>query len=163
MSRIDRQTVIYRPITEDDRPFLTALYASTRADEMQQVPWTDEQKAEFLAMQFHAQSVYYAEHYNTDDFFVIEQEGRPIGRLYLDHQPTDVCIVDIALIPELRGGGLGTVLLQEILDDAASKGKTVSIHVEYFNPAKRLYDRFGFQEKGTNGVYFEMIWTPPAK
>jgi RimJ/RimL family protein N-acetyltransferase len=163
MSTIDRQSVTYRPIREDDRPFLAALYASTRADEMQVVPWTEEQKAQFLAMQFHAQTVYYAEHYNVEDFFIIEHDGRAIGRLYLDHQPEDVCIVDIALLPEVRGGGLGTVLLQEILDDAAGKEKTVSIHVEHFNPAKRLYQRFGFEEKGTNGVYHHMIWTPPAK
>lgn len=161
MSKIDRTTVTFRPIVESDQPFLAELYSSTRTEEMQQVPWTPEQKAQFLAMQFHAQTTHYAEHYDTSDFFVIEQEGRAIGRLYFDRQPDDVCIVDITLIPEMRGSGLGTVLLREILDEAAASGKTVSIHVEYFNPARHLYDRLGFKEIGTSGVYFHMRWTPP--
>lgn len=158
-----RETVTYRPEREDDRPFLFALYASTRAEEMQMVPWTDEMKLQFLQMQFHAQTVYYAEEYDACQRLVIEQNGKPIGRLYLDRTPEDFCIVDIALMPEARGQGLGTILLKEILDEAASKGAVVSIHVENFNPARHLYDRLGFQHVDTNGIYHVMRWTPPER
>ncbi len=161
MSSIDRTTVTFRARREGDEEFLYRLYASTRADEMKVVPWTDEQKEQFLRMQFRAQTVYYDEQYDTKEFFVIEQEGRPIGRLYLDQQPEDVRIVDIALLPEMRGAGLGTILLREILDQAARTGRAVTIHVEHYNPAIRLYERLGFHHVDTNGVYHLMRWDAP--
>lgn len=160
---IDRRAITLRPVRDDDRDFLAGLYASTRTEEMRQVPWTEEQKAQFLAMQFEAQTWHYGQEYDPAGFFVIEHEARPVGRLYRELQGEDVHIIDISIIPEMRGAGLGTMLLQEILDEAASQGRTASIYVEHFNPARRLYDRLGFQEIGENGVYHLMRWTAPAE
>lgn len=159
---IMRETVRYRPATEDDVPFFSRLYATTREAELNQVPWSDEEKARFLDMQFRAQKIHYETHYDNCDFLVIERDGAPIGRLYIDRLPDDIRIVDIALMPESRGQGLGRILLQEILDEAAASGRTVSIHVEHFNPAMRLYERLGFQHIDTNGVYHLMKWTAPT-
>lgn len=39
-----------RPAAPDDEPLLRRVYASTREEELEQVPWTDEQKASFLDM-----------------------------------------------------------------------------------------------------------------
>jgi ribosomal protein S18 acetylase RimI-like enzyme len=160
---IDRRSITYRPLRDDDRDFLVVLYASTRVDEMQYLPWPPEQKAQFVVMQYEAQTAHYADEYDPSGFFIIEQDGKPIGRLYRHREDNDIHIVDISLIPEVRGGGLGTVLLQEILDEAASQGLTASIYVEHFNPAKRLYQRLGFKEIGENGVYHLMRWEAPAE
>lgn len=157
---IDRQSVTYRPVRDDDGEFLATLYASTRTEEMQHLPWTAEQKAAFLEMQFQAQTAHYAGEYDSSGFFIIEQAGQRIGRLYRELQGDDIHIIDISLIPETRGAGLGSTLLQEILDEAAANGFTVSIYVEHFNPAKRLYQRLGFQEIHENGVYHLMRWKP---
>ena len=43
--------------------------------------------------------------------------------------------------------------------EAAAAGKTLSIHVEKNNPARRLYDRLGFREINDVGVYLLMEWT----
>lgn len=155
-----RETVRFRPITDDDMPFLYRLYASTREEELKPVPWSEGEKAQFLDMQFRAQKQHYETHYENCDFLVIEQEGTPIGRLYIDRLPGDIRIIDIALMPEVRGKGLGRILLQEILDEAAGSGRKVTIHVEHFNPAMRLYERLGFRHIDTNGVYHLMEWTP---
>jgi ribosomal protein S18 acetylase RimI-like enzyme len=163
MNRIDRQNVSYRPLQDGDLPFLAALYFSTRTDEMAAVPWSPEQKAQFLMMQFEAQTVHYAEQYDPSGFFIIEHDGKSIGRLYRERQDDDIHLIDISLAPEVRGAGLGTILLQEILDEAAASGLTVSIYVEHFNPAKRLYHRLGFTEIGENGVYHLMKWEAPPR
>lgn len=152
--------IVYRPKTDADRPFLAHVYATTRADEMAIVPWTDEQKAEFLAMQFNAQWSHYEQYYPDADFLVIERDGTPIGRIYIDRLPQEICLVDIALIPEARGSGLGTQLMREILEEGQATGKRVTIHVERFNPAMRLYQRLGFEPVAENGVYYQMRWSP---
>ncbi|HVR40296.1 MAG TPA: GNAT family N-acetyltransferase [Thermoanaerobaculia bacterium] len=153
-----RELIRYRPATEDDVPFFLRLYATTREDELRQVPWTDEQKRFFVEMQFSAQKAHYEQHYCDAEFLVIEKEGSAIGRLYIDRAPEDICIVDIALMPEHRGSGIGSILLKEILDEAAASSRAVKIYVEHFNPAMRLYERLGFRHIDTNGVYHLMEW-----
>jgi GNAT superfamily N-acetyltransferase len=152
--------IVYRPKTDADRPFLRYVYATTRADEMSLVQWTPEQKAEFLDMQFNAQWSHYEQYYPDCAFLVIERDGYPIGRIYIDRTPEEICLVDIALLPEVRGAGLGRQLVQEILDEAQSVGKRVTIHVEHFNPAMSLYRRLGFQKIDETGVYYLMRWSP---
>jgi len=149
-----------RPITDADSAFLRRVYAGTREEELKQAPWSDEEKQAFLDMQFHAQHTHYQKHFPEASYDVIEQAGEPIGRLYLDRRPGELRIIDIALLPEKRGGGIGGGLMRQILDEAAISGKPVRIHVERNNPAMRLYTRLGFQKVEDQGVYWLMEWLP---
>lgn len=139
----------FRPETEHDDPFLVALYATTREAELEQVPdWTPEQKQAFVAMQFNAQRHHYRHALVNVAFDVIEQDGVPIGRLYTQEGQTMLHIVDILLDPAVRGMGIGAALLQGLADDAHAAGKVLSIFVETYNPARRLYERLGFVQVG---------------
>lgn len=157
-----REEITLRPATAADYDFMRLLYHSTRAEEMQNFPFDDAQRDAFLDQQFAAQTEHYDIHYPTVQKLIIELRGQPVGRLYVDEWESQIRIVDIALSPEVRGGGVGTMLLRDVLDDGASKGKRVTIHVEAFNPALRLYDRLGFRQIDTNGIYYLMEWVPPA-
>jgi len=149
-----------RPITDADLPFLLQLYASTRVEELAQVPWTDEQKAAFIIQQFQAQHAWWQEHYTGARFDLVLVEGEPAGRLYVDVWEREIRIVDIAMVPAHRGGGIGSMLLQRVFEEGDAAGKPVSIHVEIFNPARRLYDRLGFVEKGTHGDVYILMERP---
>jgi ribosomal protein S18 acetylase RimI-like enzyme len=50
----------------------------------------------------------------------------------------------IALIPSCTGLGIGAQLLGQVLSNAASLYPAVYLSVRAANPAKRLYERFGF-------------------
>lgn len=150
----------FRPVTDDDQPFLAGLYASTRTEELANVPWDPDRKQEFLAMQFQAQHRHYQEHFKRARFLVIESGGRPIGRVYVDRRSDEIRLIDIALMPECRNQGLGAALLRDLLDEAGERGLPVRIHVESFNPALRLYRRLGFQPVEDKGVYQLMEWRP---
>ena len=152
-----------RPITDDDDEFLLAVYSSTRADEMAMVPWSQQQKDEFLRFQFDAQSKYYAEQFPKAAFDVVMLDGEPIGRLYVDRRPDEIRLIDIALLPEHRGSGLGGAIMREILAEGEANDKLVRIHVEQNNPALRLYHRLGFEQIEEQGVYYLMEWTPPGQ
>lgn len=150
------EAVTLRPIRDDDREFLFRLYAGTREEELAVVAWDAAQKEAFLRQQFEAQHAYWTEHYRGATFEVVLVDGEPAGRLYVDRWPNEVRIVDIALLPEHRGAGTGTRLLERVFAEADAAGKPVSIHVESFNPARRLYDRLGFVQVADRGVYVLM-------
>ncbi len=147
-----------RPETDDDIPFLQRLYASTRAEELKVVPWSEEQKQAFLVDQFRAQRLHYRQHFKSCAFDVIERCGQPAGRLYLEPRGSRLHVVDITLMPEWRGQGIGTAILRALQESARAQGLRVGIMVEVFNPARRLYDRLGFVETANHGVYLEMEW-----
>jgi len=148
-----------RPVTAEDEHFLFAVYASTRADELALLDWDEGQKAAFVQMQFTAQDRYYHEHYADAAFQIILNDGVPVGRLYVGRWPAEIRIVDIALLPEYRGGGVGTRLLRDLLSEAGQDGKVVTIHVERFNPALGWYQRLGFKPIEDRGVYLLMRWS----
>ena len=151
-----------RPQTGDDASFLQALYISVRWPELDPSGWSDEAKREFLTDQFRLQTRHYADAYHDAEFLIVERDGRAIGRLYLFRGQTHHRIVDISLLPDTSGRGLGTALLRAVQAEAAAVQKTVSIHVELFNPARRLYRRLGFMEVRADGPYLLMEWQPEA-
>jgi ribosomal protein S18 acetylase RimI-like enzyme len=153
-----------RPETEADRPFLRRLYGALRADELAMaVDWTEEQKEAFIDQQFTAQSTYYREHYKGAEFFVVEDGGEPVGRFYLHHREKEIRLMDISFLPAARGRGLGSSLLADLLARGEREGKSVTIHVEKYNPALRLYERLGFQSLADRGVYWLLEWVPPGR
>ncbi len=151
-----------RPITPEDREFLYRVYASTRAEEMELVDWSDEQKADFLRFQFDAQHKYYREQFPRAAFDLLLAGGEPVGRLYVDRRADEIRLIDIALLPERRGGGLGSAILERILAEAEAEEKPVRIHVEHNNRALGLYHRLGFRRIEEQGVYYLMEWSPAA-
>jgi ribosomal protein S18 acetylase RimI-like enzyme len=64
------------------------------------------------------------------------------GYGYVDDETPELTV---AVIPECRGSGLGTVLLEHLFESAKAKYQHVSLSVWRINPAFRLYQRFGFE------------------
>ena len=152
----------FRWIADTDLPFLSKVYASTRAEELAPVPWSQADKDAFLDHQFRAQHAHYQQYYPSADWLVIAHDGEDIGRLYIERWPSQHRVIDIAFLPAHRGRGFGSALLADLLDEASAAGKDVSIHVEKFNPAMRLYRRLGFTIEEDKGVYDLMRWTATA-
>jgi ribosomal protein S18 acetylase RimI-like enzyme len=160
--RVSSGAIALRPATEADYDFMRLLYHSTRAEEMEHFPFDEAQKKAFLDQQFAAQFQHYSVHYPTCERNIVEKDGRPIGRVWIDEWRDQIRLVDIALVPECRGSGIGSVLLHRLFARAEAARKPVTIHVEAYNPALRLYQRLGFEKVDTNGIYFLMKWTPPS-
>jgi GNAT superfamily N-acetyltransferase len=145
--------VTLRPAQPGDAELLLSVYASTRAEELAVVPWDEAQKAAFLRAQFDAQDRWYREHYTGASFDVVLVDREPCGRLYVFRGEAEIRIVDVALLPERRGNGVGSKLLRDLLDEAEAAAKRVTIHVERLNPALQLYERLGFSVAEDKGVY----------
>jgi GNAT superfamily N-acetyltransferase len=142
-----------RPERDADLPFLERLYASTRADELALVDWDGAARERFCAQQFAAQRADYRENYPAATFDIVEVDGVPAGRLYLEELQDEIRLIDVSLVPEARGRGFGTALLGAVLARGRAAGKPVTIHVERFNRALALYQRLGFRLREERGVY----------
>ncbi|MBB4002545.1 GNAT family N-acetyltransferase [Aurantimonas endophytica] len=151
----------FRAATTGDEAFFAALYASTRVEELAVTGWPEAMQAAFLAQQAAAQHVHYVRHYEDAEWWVLERNGEPVGRLILARYPSQHSIVDIALLPQARGQGLGSAILAEVIAEADNAGKPLAIHVEKANPAMRLYRRLGFATVEDKGVY-DLMMRPAA-
>lgn len=159
MTRMEK--IRLRLATERDIPFMQGLYASVRESEFAPTGLSSESIKQFLALQFAAQHQHYMSHYNSDAFHIVEFENTPVGRLFIDYWESEIRIVDIALLPEICGQGIGRYLLSSVLVEATAKALPVSIHVERHNPALRLYERLGFKVTARrDDIYLLMEWHP---
>ncbi len=154
-------TIALRPVLPGDEEFLFSVYASTRMEEMDSADWSTAQKDFFLRMQFRAQSHAYMENYPGAELQLIVRDGIPIGRLYVHRRRDEIRVMEISLLPEYRGHGIGSQLLKGILEEGAESNRPVTIHVEQFNPAMHLYEQLGFRRAGDHGAYVFMKWLPP--
>jgi GNAT superfamily N-acetyltransferase len=152
--------ITLRDALPSDEALLKRLYRSSRDPELELTDWPEERKAEFALTQFALQDRWYRENYPGLQMLVIEREGAPIGRLYLHGSQGLLDLMDITLEPAARAKGLGTALIQQLQRDAREEHAAITLHVESFNPARRLYARLGFSEEGQVGVYIRMRWKP---
>ncbi|XAH23525.1 GNAT family N-acetyltransferase [Xylophilus sp. GW821-FHT01B05] len=143
-----------------DEAFLRALYRSVRDPELELTGWPEPQRQAFADSQFGLQDRFYREHYPEAVFLVVERDAAPLGRIYVDPAPGPLRLMDIALLPAVRGQGLGTALLQWVLARAEHEGRDVLLYVESHNPARRLYGRHGFLDDGVEGPYIRMRRAP---
>ena len=160
--KLSDKFISLRPIQDEDLMVLSKIYGSTREKELKQVVgWNDEQKKAFVLQQFMAQHEYYQKNYVGAAFYVIQKNKDSIGRLYIheNFQEKGVRIIDIALLPQWQNRGIGSSILKDILAKASTLNRAVSIHVETFNPAMKLYKKLDFEKiSETNGVYHLLEW-----
>jgi GNAT superfamily N-acetyltransferase len=88
-------------------------------------------------------------------------DGAPAGRLTVERRAEEIHVLDIALLPEHRGRGLGSALLGELLDEGRRTGRPVTVNALRGGRALALYQRLGFALSGGDEVYADLTWRPP--
>jgi ribosomal protein S18 acetylase RimI-like enzyme len=99
-------TITLDPVCPSDEALLYQTFASTRTDEMALTGWNEEQKEEFLRMQFEAQRRSYLMHVPDAEYLVVRCGELAAGRLIVERTVTEVHIVDVALLPQFRKRGI---------------------------------------------------------
>jgi aminoglycoside 6'-N-acetyltransferase len=86
--------------------------------------------------------------------------GETAGFLSFDEQQEKIDGITLQLSEKIRNGGIGSFFLQELTVLADKTGKPAFLRVFRSNPARRLYQRFGFQESGGDDIHCRMAYTP---
>lgn len=141
-----------------DEAFLYALYVGTRVDELRQWGWDEMTQQQFLRMQWTAQQRAYAMQFPESEHSIIHYRRLRAGRMIVDRTAHEIMLVDIALLPEYRGQGIGSALIRKLQQEAASSSVPLRLSVLSANPARSLYARLGFEETADNGMHTRMEW-----
>lgn len=154
-------TVSLRPVGAADEPFLREVYASSREDELAAVPWTPEQRAAFLDMQFRAQAQDYARRFPGAEHSIVLLDGDPVGRVWVDAGEVELRLLDITVLTVARGRGAGSEVLRGLQARAREAGVPLRHTVLATNvAAQRLYRRLGFVEIDATETHLLMEWRP---
>jgi len=92
------------------------------------------------------------------DSKIIRIDGEDVG--YLDFEINDHSYVlnSILLLPKSQGRGVGSYIINTIMEMAKQDEKPVRLRVFKINPAKNLYERLGFTYSGETEFHFQMEW-----
>lgn len=115
--------------------------------------------------QFSLRDADYAERFGYSRSIIVVA-GRNAGVIWLHREANRIHIVDLAIVPDLRGGGIASQVLTGVLREAMASNAPVTLTVERVNvDALRLYLRFGFriiEESDARDVLdLQMEWLPP--
>lgn len=157
--------VVLRPAAAADYEELVRVYASTRAAELAQVTWwDDEQKLAFCRAQYDAQKAEYDARFPDAEYDVIELEGRTVGRVWIGRAEEEIRLLDIALLPEAQRHGLGAAVVGALIEEARASNKRLRHMVFMLNTgARRFYERLGFRVFEDLGGYLHMEWAPESE
>jgi ribosomal protein S18 acetylase RimI-like enzyme len=145
-----------RPVSPQDEDFLWRVYASTREREVAAFGWPPAQQEAFLRMQYRARCQSYAAAFERAEHSVLLADGVPAGFMIVARGPSETRLVDIALLPEYRGRGLGGSAILGLIRETGAGSVPLRLSVQRGNPAIRLYQRLGFSIVSAGGVYIEM-------
>jgi ribosomal protein S18 acetylase RimI-like enzyme len=151
-----------RPMGNSDKAFIESLYRSTR-DDLRMIDAEEDFIEGLIEMQQNAQTEGYGDMFPNAMYFVAEYHNERVGRVVLDFGQNEIRVVDIALIPAVRGKGYGSQILQAVQLTASKVMAPVALSVRFDNlHAKQLYARLGFTVEEAQIPYERMVWYPSA-
>ncbi|HEY5330097.1 MAG TPA: GNAT family N-acetyltransferase [Acidobacteriaceae bacterium] len=144
-----------RPAVKEDEEFLRTLFALTQVT-LQSFP--PELQATLLEMQYRGREMTYSTQYpDAEDSMICLNDGTPIGRRLVDRSDERFRLVDVAVLPEWQGKGIGTRVLAELAQQSRETGVKLSLRMVKENPAVRLYSRLGFETVAADEISYEMV------
>ncbi len=161
MSSRTSRTIEMRPAEAADQAFLSLLHASTRTADQRMGACDARTEAMLMALQFRARQTLLHALYPYSDLAVIVERERPVGALHVNYGSDELRILDISLLPETRGRGIGLGLLRSLQAQGTRMRVPVRLDVLPGTRAQRLFQRCGFTLNGANGLYLCMEWMPP--
>ncbi len=111
-------------------------------------------------IQFEGQQASFRVEFPDADYLMVLWNGAPVGQLVLNRAPDEIYGVDIVLLPEARGRGIGARVLQQLQDVARAGRKPFRFRVRKGNRAIGLYLRLGFLPLEESEIDLLMEWNP---
>jgi len=103
------------------------------------------------------QRQFFDKRFRSERIQIILNEDKAIGVLEIKENDCQLYIEEIQIIPGSQGKGIGTEIMNDILDKAFRLNKSVGLKVLKINRAKEFYERLGFRVTGETDTHFVMV------
>ncbi|MBD2121193.1 N-acetyltransferase [Trichocoleus sp. FACHB-262] len=141
--------VQFRQATEADFDFLNKMHAACLKEHVERIyPWNPD---------------LFGETFNPHLIRVILVNQIEVGMLQLLQCVGELYLGNLLILPKFQNRGIGTLILQSILDQGQASNLPVQLQVLKQNPAKRLYERLGFISVGETKTHYIMQYSPALK
>jgi GNAT superfamily N-acetyltransferase len=123
-----------RPARPDDFDFCARLYFSGMAETIR-----------LLKLDMAAQTANLRERWDVAEVEIITLGGADVGWLQKSIQGDALYLAQIFIDAASQNRGIGTGIINRLIDEAKQDGRPVTLGVVKTNPARRLYYRLGFR------------------
>ncbi len=138
--------IVYRPAVGADLKWLWELKCATMREYVAAVyGWDHEAQREMFEQKF-----------DPSHIRIIQVDGRDVGMLEFEEREADFFLSRIEILPASQKGGIGSAVISAVVAEAHEKKKTVRLQVLRSNPARRLYERLGFQLEAETATHFKL-------
>lgn len=147
----NHETIKLERADEQDKPYLLDLRKRTMVEQLEQAGFDfseDEHKA-ILQKGF-------------EDIHLIKVDGKTAGMVKYHLEPQRLFISQFQIDPDAQGKGLGGKVLQFLLDLADTHQLPAFLNVLKKNPARKLYERMGFNYSGEDEHEYHMCRLPAS-
>jgi ribosomal protein S18 acetylase RimI-like enzyme len=102
----------------------------------------------------------FEEDFDPSSLMIIEKDREPIGCISVQRPGNEILLSAIEIAPSQQNQGVASQLIQELLDESDQSHLPVKLQVLKVNPARRLYERLGFQCTGETPTHYVMRREP---
>jgi ribosomal protein S18 acetylase RimI-like enzyme len=138
-----------RQATTADAEFIYRLVEATMRSYVEQI-WGS------FSEEYNRRNI--AETIAAKSYSIIEYQGENVGAISIERHPDFTQLTQLFILPSRQNRGIGTTLVRELARESRQSGKPVRLRVLRTNPARRLYEREGFQvsSETPERVYMEL-------
>ena len=146
-----------RRATPADSEFCFQLHKAAMGDYITAIWGWDEQR----------QRGFHTRGFNPDRWQIITADGEDAGMLHVEYRPGEIYLSRIEVHPAHQGRGIGTRLINALIDEAGQRSQDLVLDVLTVNHrAQALYQRLGLKEvarHGDNNIKIMMRSTRPHR
>jgi ribosomal protein S18 acetylase RimI-like enzyme len=154
-------TISCRPEIPEDEPFLRALILQNISEELAALEWPEPMRGQLLEMQSTARRRAIRTARPGARSEIIVADGASAGWLVVAEQPSEIRLMEIMILHSLRGRGVGSTVVRNLLAEAGGARKPLRLSVSATNAgAIRLYERLGFRRIGGDEIRRHMEAAP---
>ncbi|MFN2122158.1 MAG: GNAT family N-acetyltransferase [Candidatus Promineifilaceae bacterium] len=129
-----------------DKDFLWRLKVAAMRNHIELAyGWNDETQYKFFENRFQPKGIQ-----------IIRYGDQDVGMYELQEHDKYWFLARIEILPEFQNRGIGSTIIQRMIDDATIADKPLRLQVFKANPAQSLYERLGFVKTDETETHIEM-------